>query len=240
MPRILESTAVIVVLVMAPWHLGSSQTLAPAAGWVRGDSSQSADAGAVPRFGAGSPGGFRKVSEKSRRIARRLDATGYYSRLSSAYKGYPHLRSKDHTKRKTWSARYSAETRKRLRPQVEEIARSHGLDPALLDAVILVESGYDPSAVSHKGAIGLMQLMPDTAARFEVSDPSDPIENMRGGARYLRWLMDYFENDLELTLAAYNAGETSLARNGDQVPPYEETRNFVDRVLRRYRMSNGR
>jgi len=107
----------------------------------------------------------------------------------------------------------------------------------LLDAVIVVESGYDPKAVSNKGALGLMQLMPDTAERFDVSDPFDPVANIRGGARYLRWLMDHFESDLELTLAAYNAGEATLARHGNAVPPYKETRTFVDRVLTVYRAS---
>jgi soluble lytic murein transglycosylase-like protein len=84
-----------------------------------------------------------------------------------------------------------------------------------------------------------MQLMPATAERFDVDDPSDPIDNLRGGARYLRWLLDYFEDDLELTLAAYNAGEASLMRNGGKVPPYDETRAYIDRVLQVYKGSEG-
>lgn len=186
----------------------------------------------------GEGGQFVKASAKSRRIAARLDSSGYYSYLSRALKGYPHLRSKP-SRRQGEPAVARAivvnpENRKRLIPHVQKVARTYKLDPKLIDAVISVESAYDPAAVSHKGAQGLMQLMPDTAKRFDVSDPFDPVANMHGGARYLRWLMDRFDSDLDLVLAAYNAGEGALQRYGNRIPPYEETRNYVERVRETY------
>lgn len=181
--------------------------------------------------GAAATGRLMKVSEKSRSIARRLDRSGYYSYLSRAYKGYPHLRSKKRNHATASWTGVSAENRRRYQPHAEKIARAHGLDPNLMDAVIVVESAYDPNAVSSRGAMGLMQLMPGTAKRFDVSDPFDPIENMRGGARYLRWLLDRYGNDLPLVLAAFNAGEGAVDQYGKQVPPYDETRGYVARIL---------
>ena len=109
----------------------------------------------------------------------------------------------------------------------------------MIDAVIVVESAYNPNAVSPKGAIGLMQLMPATAKRFDVSDPFNGVANINGGARYLRWLMDRFDNDLKLVLAAYNAGEYAVAVQGQKMPPYEETRAYVARVLDLFRSANA-
>ena len=106
---------------------------------------------------------------------------------------------------------------------------------ALLHAVIHVESGYDPKAVSKQGAQGLMQLMPGTARRYEVSDSFDPVQNVRGGARYLRDLLQMFHDDLRLVLAAYNAGEYAVIRNGYRVPPLKSTAAYVARVLQLYR-----
>jgi soluble lytic murein transglycosylase-like protein len=113
---------------------------------------------------------------------------------------------------------------------VEEAARRYGLDPALVDAVVRAESGYDPSATSPAGAMGLMQLMPATARALGVADPYDPVQNVHGGVRYLRGLVDRF-GDVTLALAAYNAGPGAVARHGG-VPPYPETRAYVERVLR--------
>jgi len=123
----------------------------------------------------------------------------------------------------------------RFSPLVEQAAREHQIDQALLRAVIAVESGYDPNAVSHKGAVGLMQLMPQTARRYGVRNMYDPAQNIQGGARYLRDLMGKFNNDLPLALAAYNAGEEAIARHGNRIPPYRETRSYVPRVLNFYR-----
>ncbi len=118
---------------------------------------------------------------------------------------------------------------------VEQAAREHQIDQALLRAVIAVESGYDPNAVSRKGAVGLMQLMPQTARRYGVRNMYDPAQNIQGGARYLRDLMGKFNNDLPLVLAAYNAGEDAIAQHGNRIPPYRETRSYVPRVLGFYR-----
>jgi hypothetical protein len=124
------------------------------------------------------------------------------------------------------------------RPFADEIdasARSFGLEPALLHAVIRVESNYNPAALSPKGAVGLMQLMPGTSERFGVADPWRPHDNIRGGARYLSQLLTLFDQDLALALAAYNAGEEAVMRHGRRVPPFRETRDYVERVTVLYR-----
>lgn len=105
-------------------------------------------------------------------------------------------------------------------------ARRHGVDVTLVLAVIGRESGFDPRARSPRGAMGLMQLMPDTARRFGVVDPWDPAENLRGGCAYLRWLIERYDGDIRLVLAAYNAGEGAVDGYGG-VPPYPETRAYV-------------
>lgn len=115
---------------------------------------------------------------------------------------------------------------------VESVAARNQLPPQLIHSVIRVESNYNPHAVSSKGALGLMQLIPATARRFGVSDVFDPADNIQGGARYLKYLVDLFHNDYRLALAAYNAGEGAVARYGD-VPPYAETQNYVVQVRKR-------
>ena len=110
------------------------------------------------------------------------------------------------------------------------------MEPNLLRAVIVVESGFNSRAVSKRGAVGLMQLMPATATRFGVSNPYDPKQNVHGGARYLKFLIDRFGQDIRLALAAYNAGEEAVDRNGGQIPPFAETMAYVPRVLKIYRM----
>ncbi len=122
---------------------------------------------------------------------------------------------------------------------VDEVARAHGLEGALLHAVISVESHYNPKAVSHKGASGLMQLMPATARRYGVSDAFDPAQNLHGGAKYLRDLLTLFNRDVSLALAAYNAGEHAVIRHGNRIPPFRETMNYVPRVLGYYRQYQG-
>ena len=119
---------------------------------------------------------------------------------------------------------------------IEKAALSASVEPNLLRAVIVVESGFNSRAVSKRGAIGLMQLMPATASRFGVSNPFDPRENVHAGARYLKFLIDRFGQDIRLALAAYNAGEDAVDRNGGQIPPFSETMAYVPRVLKIYRM----
>lgn len=120
-----------------------------------------------------------------------------------------------------------------FRELINRTALRHGLHPELVHAVIGVESNFNPNAQSKKGAQGLMQLMPATAKRFGVSNPFNPADNIDGGTRYLRYLLDLFGGDKRLALAAYNAGENKvLAVQG--VPPYRETRNYIAKVLRRF------
>ena len=117
--------------------------------------------------------------------------------------------------------------------QIDEVAGRHHVPPRLVAAVIAVESEFNPRAVSRRGARGLMQLMPATAANLDVGDSFDTRKNIEGGVRHLRVLMDRYHNDLPLVLAAYNAGDTAVI-NYRGVPPYRETRQYVVRVLRRF------
>jgi len=112
---------------------------------------------------------------------------------------------------------------------IEEVSLEQRLDPMLVRAIIQVESAWNVRACSHKGALGLMQLMPETASRFGVHDPFDAKENVRGGTRYLRFLLDRFGGDLKISLAAYNAGEKAVDKWGS-VPPYKETQAYIRRI----------
>jgi soluble lytic murein transglycosylase-like protein len=114
-------------------------------------------------------------------------------------------------------------------------AKETRVDPALIHAVISVESGYNPSARSSAGAVGLMQLMPGTAKRYGVKNRLDPEQNIQGGARYLRDLQILFGDNLQLVLAAYNAGEQAVMKYGRRIPPYRETVAYVPKVLQFYR-----
>jgi len=125
------------------------------------------------------------------------------------------------------------------RSTVQEISRRYGVDMDLVNAVIRVESDFRPDAVSPKGCLGLMQLHPDTARRFGVRDVFDPIQNIEGGVRYLEFLLNYFQGDLELALAGYNAGENAVVRYGG-VPPYPETVNYVNKVTSLYGFGSAR
>jgi soluble lytic murein transglycosylase-like protein len=120
-----------------------------------------------------------------------------------------------------------------LRALAAAAARRHGLDPGLVLAVVSVESGFQPKAVSRKGAQGLMQLMPQTASLLGVSDAFDPEQNLDGGARHLESLLSRYGGDVRRALAAYNAGAGAVARHNG-VPPYAETQGYVRKVLARY------
>lgn len=123
---------------------------------------------------------------------------------------------------------------------IEQVAAEQNLAPELLHAVVQVESGYNAHAVSSRGAVGLMQLMPATARRLGVADRRDPLANLRGGARYLRDLLGLFGGDLPLALAAYNAGEAAVLRHDRRIPPFSETIAYVNAVQRRYDSLAGR
>jgi hypothetical protein len=119
---------------------------------------------------------------------------------------------------------------------VARIAAEHSLPAQLIHSVIKVESNYNPYAVSSKGALGMMQLIPETARRFGVKNVFNPVENIQGGAKYLRYLLDLFDNSYPLALAAYNAGEAAVARYGG-IPPYPETQNYVILVRRQLELA---
>ena len=110
---------------------------------------------------------------------------------------------------------------------IDAIAKRHGVDPLLVRAIIRVESNFDPKAVSPKGAVGLMQLMPETAMRYGVENRFDATQNIDGGVRYMRDLMAMFNGNLSLALAAYNAGEGAVLKYGRRIPPYPETQQYV-------------
>lgn len=120
------------------------------------------------------------------------------------------------------------------REDIVRVAETYGVDEALIRAVIQAESGFRPTALSPKGAMGLMQLMPTTARRYGVVNPYDPVQNIDGGTRYLRDLLHMFDNDLELVVAAYNAGENAVIRHGRKIPPYSETQVYVPKVVAIY------
>jgi soluble lytic murein transglycosylase-like protein len=114
---------------------------------------------------------------------------------------------------------------------IDSAASRAAISPQLIRAVIDAESHYESAAVSRRGAIGLMQLLPSTARRFGADDPFDPAQNVSAGAAYLKWLMAFFGDDLELVLAGYNAGEQAVVRAGRKVPPYAETQAYVKKVM---------
>ena len=131
----------------------------------------------------------------------------------------------------------STRKRQEFAPIIQAACDKYNVDPDLVNAVIQVESAYNKQAVSHAGAIGLMQLMPATASRFGVKQIKDPEENVHGGVQYLKFLLDLFNNDLSLAVAAYNAGEGAVQKY-QGIPKYTETQNYVKRVLSIYGKDN--
>jgi soluble lytic murein transglycosylase-like protein len=127
--------------------------------------------------------------------------------------------------------------RHEYRPFIRETASYHRMDPEFVEALIAVESNFNPRAISRQGAQGLMQLMPKTSKHYRVSDPYDPYQNIKAGVRHLRVLLDRYQGNLELTLAAYNAGETAVEKYGG-IPPYSETQGYVSKILNLYYQGN--
>ena len=123
---------------------------------------------------------------------------------------------------------------------IVQAAARHGVDPNLIIAVMRQESGFNSRALSYKGASGLMQLMPGTARRFGVTNIFDPVQNIEGGTRYLRFLLDTFNGDVKLVLAGYNAGENAVVNSGYRVPRYRETQNYVRSISARYDAGKSR
>ena len=152
------------------------------------------------------------------------------------HEGYARYQPKNDYALRAASHSPRASTRRALAydPAIVRACRQHGVSPALVKAVIAAESGFDPYAVSRKGAQGLMQLMPRTARELGVDDALDPWQNIDGGTRYLGQMIERFPGKLSLAVAAYNAGPEAVSKHGG-VPPYDETRTYVQRVLRLYK-----
>ena len=172
-------------------------------------------------------------------IYQHTDANGvvHFSNQKGAGKLY--LRTQDKTKRRgdvtpVMPSDKSPERFSRYDEHIRQAATLYQIPEELIRAVIMVESGYDPRAVSSAGAQGLMQMMPETAQRMEVRDSFDPRENIFGGTRYLRIIANLFNGDLQLTIASYNAGEGAVSRYGG-IPPYAETQDYVVKVMAYYR-----
>ena len=130
---------------------------------------------------------------------------------------------------------FSGANKKRFAELIQQASFRHQVDAKLVHAVIQTESAYNSSAQSPAGAVGLMQLMPDTARRFGVTDRNDPDQNVDGGTRYLKYLIKMFNPNLELAVAAYNAGENAVIKYNNSIPPYPETQNYVKQVLALYK-----
>jgi soluble lytic murein transglycosylase-like protein len=165
----------------------------------------------------------------------------HFTNIPNGDKRYRMVRKEETTSDYTRSAgmpQYvlpTAELIRRYSPIIDSASKAHGVDVALVHAVITAESGYNPSAVSRAGARGLMQLMPETARRFGVQNIHDPVQNIHGGVKYLRELLTMFNGNKELALAAYNAGENAVIRAGNRIPAYAETMHYVPKVLGFYR-----
>jgi hypothetical protein len=134
---------------------------------------------------------------------------------------------------------HTVDRRARFASHIHAAAIANNVDAALIRAVITAESSNNPTAVSRTGAVGLMQLMPGTAKRYNVTDSRDPEQNIHGGTRYLSDLMRMFNNKIHLVLAAYNAGENAVMKYGNRIPPYRETIEYVPKVLKFYRQYSG-
>jgi len=174
----------------------------------------------------------RRVNEGfARKISKRLEITKKEFDKSNAVEkrvrrgSVPNL---GHSKRITKS---QAKRLAQYAPYIENAAKKYNVPVEVICGVMLQESGAQSHAVSHCGAKGLMQLMPATARRFGVKNPLDPAQNIDGGTAYLSWLIRHFKGDLQLAIAAYNAGEKNIEKYGNKIPPFHETRNYVPAVL---------
>ena len=171
---------------------------------------------------------YKYVDKHGRVILTDKPRNDKYKLLVKTWKGWEEKKSNiDYDKFSQNQKKYSS--------TISYYAGRYGLPKSLLHAVITAESAYDPNAISRAGAVGLMQLMPETARRYGVNNRRNPSSNVNGGSRYLRDLLKMFNNNLVLALAAYNAGEGAVKRHGNQVPPYKETQNYVKKVIDYYR-----
>lgn len=171
---------------------------------------------------------YKYVDKYGRVILTDKPKNNNYKRLVKTWKGWEEKKSQiDYDE--------FAANKKKYASTIEFYASRYQLPTSLLHAVITTESAYDPNAISRAGAVGLMQLMPETAKRYGVSNRRNPSDNVNGGTRYLRDLLKMFNNNVVLALAAYNAGEGAVIKHGNKVPPYNETRNYVNKVIAYYK-----
>ncbi|GJM05764.1 MAG: lytic transglycosylase [marine bacterium B5-7] len=170
---------------------------------------------------------YKYVDKHGRVILTDKPAHSGYKRLVKTWKGWEEAKV---PKNFNW-----VKNQKKFDPTIRSVAKIYKLPHTLVHAVITAESSYNPNAISRAGAVGLMQLMPETAKQYGVSNRRDPKQNIYGGSRYLRYLLKLFKNDLSLALAAYNAGEGTVKRYGNKIPPYKETRNYVNKVIKYYK-----
>jgi soluble lytic murein transglycosylase-like protein len=172
---------------------------------------------------------YKYVDKHGRVILTDKPKSEKYKLLVKTWKGWE--------EKKTSKVAYHkfSDNKKKYASTIDYYASRYRLPKSLLHAVITAESAYDPNAISRAGAVGLMQLMPETAKRYGVSNRRNPSDNVNGGTRYLRDLLKMFNNNVVLALAAYNAGEGAVKRHGNKVPPYKETRNYVKKVIAYYK-----
>jgi soluble lytic murein transglycosylase-like protein len=171
---------------------------------------------------------YKYVDKYGRVILTDRPKNAHYKRLVKTWKGWEEAKGRI-------AMQDFDENRRKHTPAIEMTARRYGLPSSLVQAVVAAESAYDPNAVSRTGAVGLMQLMPETARRYGVANRRNPVDNLSGGTHYLRDLLRMFDNNLVLALAAYNAGENTVKRYGNRIPPFRETRHYVDKVMDYYR-----
>ena len=172
---------------------------------------------------------YKYVDKHGRVVLTDRPKNSNYKRLVKTWKGWVEQ------PQSTLNSIDFVRNKKKFTPTVDYVAKRYNLPNSLVHAVITAESSYNPAAVSRAGAVGLMQLMPETARRYGVKDRLNPYENIHGGTHYLRDLLIMFENDLSLALAAYNAGENAVKKYGNKIPPYQETRNYVNKVIKYYK-----
>lgn len=172
----------------------------------------------------------KKVSKNSKRAQQVMDASeGFSSKTLTVQTSYTRM-----SMGSAASLRGFTTGDDQIDSYIEDSSRRYNIDPLLIYSQMHQESSFKLRATSYKGARGLMQLMPATAARFGVRDIYDPRQNIDAGVRYMRWLLNTFNQDLELALAGYNAGEGAVMKYGNQIPPYKETREYVRRITARY------
>jgi len=172
---------------------------------------------------------YKYVDKHGRVILTDTPKSSKYKRLVKTWKGWVEQKSNNS------SYKNFSKNREKYSPAIKHVASRYRLPHTLLHAVITAESSYNADAVSRSGAVGLMQLMPETAKRYGVKDRRNPVDNINGGTHYLRDLLRMFDNNLVLALAAYNAGENAVKEYGNKIPPYKETRSYVNKVIRYYK-----